>query len=125
MAKGHHVGRQHRKHRKAACRDALALLAADARKHIKPYLIGAPVAVRWVQSSCTPPHERQQRRREERAPSKPMDHRAAPAYREKMSAALRAAWARRKAMQRDSLQTSTLGAIPPARELVKRGRRGR
>lgn len=125
MAKGRHVGRGHRKQRKAVCRDALALLAADARKHIKPYLLGTPIAVRLVQSSCAPPHERPSRRREERAPSRPMDHRATPSYREKMSASLRAAWARRKAMQRDSLQTSTLGAIPPARELVKRGRRGR
>lgn len=107
----HHVGRGHRvKGRRAAPVDALALITEAARKHIKPYLLGVPLAVRRVYSSCTPASELP------KAPKRARDP--------KMSASLKAVWARRKA-QTSAPAPAPLAEIPAAKTLVSRSRRGR
>ncbi len=95
-----HVGTRHCRDDRAAGAAVLERLAAEAAKRIRPYLVDPAVTVRRVRPSDAEPE------------ADALVPRGSAAYRVKLAAAMRAAWARRKA------QTSAPNATAVPAELA-------
>jgi len=99
-----HVGTRHRRDDRAAGAAVLERLAAEEAKRIRPYLVDADVKIRRVRSTCSV---------DAPAPAP----RGSAAWRANLSAAMRAAWQKRKTRR---AQTSAPHATVAPAELAPR-----